>query len=67
MLLIQVIKDKVGRIVSMRLDGSDPQDFTRSIRRSYNWLLHRVKRNVPTEIRPAWLRRTGRISAGDSL
>jgi Tol biopolymer transport system component len=29
-LLVQVIKDKVGRIVSMRLDGSDPQDFTRA-------------------------------------
>ena len=29
-LLVQVIKDKVGRIVSMRLDGSDPQDFTKA-------------------------------------
>jgi len=29
-LLVQVVKDKVGRIVSMRLDGSDPQDFTKS-------------------------------------
>jgi Tol biopolymer transport system component len=29
-LLVQVIKDKVGRIVSMKLDGSDPQDFTRA-------------------------------------
>ena len=29
-LLVQVVKDKVGRIVSMRLDGSDPQDFTKA-------------------------------------
>ncbi|MEI6539664.1 MAG: serine/threonine protein kinase [Planctomycetota bacterium] len=29
-LLVQVVKDQVGRIVSMRLDGSDPQDFTKA-------------------------------------
>ncbi|MEX2286095.1 MAG: serine/threonine protein kinase [Planctomycetaceae bacterium] len=29
-LLVQVVKDKVGRVVSMRLDGSDPRDFTKA-------------------------------------
>ncbi|MGE3818721.1 MAG: TolB family protein [Isosphaeraceae bacterium] len=29
-ILVQVVKDKVGRIVSMRLDGTDPRDFTRA-------------------------------------
>jgi Tol biopolymer transport system component len=29
-LLVQVIKDKVARIVSMRLDGSDSRDFTKA-------------------------------------
>jgi len=28
-ILVQVVKDKVGRIVSMKLDGTDPCDFTR--------------------------------------
>jgi TolB protein len=28
-LLVQVVKDRVGRIVSMRLDGSDARDFTK--------------------------------------
>lgn len=28
-ILVQVVKDKVGRIVSMRLDGTDARDFTR--------------------------------------
>lgn len=29
-LLVQVVKDNVGRIVSMKLDGSDPRDFTKA-------------------------------------
>ncbi|MFN8708675.1 MAG: serine/threonine protein kinase [Planctomyces sp.] len=29
-LLVQVVKDQVGRIVSMKLDGSDPKDFTKA-------------------------------------
>ena len=29
-ILVQVVKNKVGQIVSMRLDGSDPRDFTRA-------------------------------------
>ena len=28
-ILVQVVKDRVGSIVSMNLDGSDPRDFTR--------------------------------------
>jgi TolB protein len=29
-MLVQVVKDRVGRVVSMRLDGSDPRDFTKA-------------------------------------
>lgn len=29
-LLVQVVKNNVGRIVSMQLDGSDPRDFTKA-------------------------------------
>lgn len=29
-LLVQVVKDKVARVVNMRLDGSDARDFTRA-------------------------------------
>jgi hypothetical protein len=29
-LLMQVVKDGVGRVVSMKLDGSDPRDFTKA-------------------------------------